>query len=131
MSPNPIRQVHEVFFRSWPITEARVDSCSWVQDHDYMGVDAGHYDVVISYEPAKSGSDLTGRMDQLQHGHIRCSGNRQVAPHHPGERIPIRYSSKHPSHFHLADTSPNYEKLETILVMTLFALIAGYLLLTF
>jgi hypothetical protein len=123
MSPNPIRQIHQIFTRGWSTADATVDSCSWIHDNDYTGVEAGHYDVAFSYRP--------GNVGELQHGHFCRSGTRQIAPYHAGEQIPIRYSPKDPCHFQLADVSPDYEKLETILVMALFALIAGYLLFTF
>ena len=129
MSPKPIRRVLRAFLRGWLETEATVESCSWVHDHDYTGVNAGHYDVAVSYPLADP--NRTTRTEHLHHGQFCRSGTRQIAPYHPGEQVSIRYNSKHPSHFHLADASPNYEKLETILVMTLFALIAGYLLFTF
>jgi hypothetical protein len=70
-------------------------------------------------------------MEKLHHGLFCHPGSRQIVPYHPGEQVPIRYNSKNPSHFHLTNASSNHEKLETILVMTLFALIAGYLLFTF
>jgi hypothetical protein len=128
MSPNPVRQFHQVFTRHWATTDATVDSCSWVHDHDYTGVDTGHYDVYFSYKLANADDRDP---DQLHHGHFCRSGSRQIVPYHPGERIPIRYSPKKPGNVCLVDASSGYEKLETILVMTLFALIAGYLLFTY
>jgi hypothetical protein len=120
MSPNPIRQIHQAFIRHWATAEATVESCSWFHDSDYMGVDAGHYDVAFSYKPPNS--------DQPVHGSFCYSGSRQIVPYHAGEKFPIRYSPKHPGHFYFAGAAPSYEKLEAILAMSLFALLAGYVL---
>ena len=132
MSPKPIRKFQQAFLRSWLEAEATVEACSWVHDHDYTGVNAGHYDVAISYPLADPDTvnAPVNPTEKLHRGQFCHSGSRQIAPYHPGEQIAIRYNSKNPSHFHLTNASPNYEKLETILVMTLFALIAGYLLFT-
>jgi Protein of unknown function (DUF3592) len=124
MSSNPIQQVRQVFTRHWATTDATIDSCSWVHDHDYTGVAAGHYDVFFSYRDKVN-------PDQLHHGRFCRNGSQRIAPYHPGERIPIRYSPKNPDRFYPVDATPGYEKIEAILVMTLFALIAGYLLFAF
>lgn len=115
MSANPIRQIHQALTRTWLTTEATVDSCAWASHSSFTG----HYDVTFSYRPVNS--------DPVS-GKFCCPGDRQIRPYHPGERIPIRYNPSHPKRFSLAEQEPRFEKLEAILVMALFALVAGFLL---
>jgi hypothetical protein len=100
--------------RSWPTTEATVDSCRWVRLHDHLGGIAGHYEVKFTYQAG----------GQVNHGEF-C--------HHysVGEQLAIQYDPKKPGRSHFSGSEPNYEKLEAILVMTVFALLAGYVLYTF
>jgi hypothetical protein len=48
-----------------------------------------------------------------------------------GEQLAIQYDPKKPGRYHFSGAESNYEKLEAILVMTVFALLAGYVLYTF
>jgi Protein of unknown function (DUF3592) len=108
---------------SWPSTEATVDSCEWVRDHDYLGGVAGHYDVKFSYR--------AGASERVNHGEFCHLGTQHIAPYFVGEQLSIQYDPKKPSRYHFSGATPNYEKLEAILVMTVFGLLAGYVLYTF
>lgn len=121
MVANPIRLFHEARLRRWPITGAQVDTCSWVEATDNLGSKTGHYDVTFRYEA----------QDGQHRGRFSCSGSPQVAPYQSGEKIPIQYNPKRPSSNIYSGADTGYEKIEAILVMTLFALIAGYVLYSF
>jgi hypothetical protein len=108
---------------SWPNTEATVDSCEWVRDHDYLGGVAGHYDVKFSYR--------AGASERVNHGEFCHLGTQHIAPYYVGEQLSIQYDPKKPARYHFSGATPNYEKLEAILVMTVFGLLAGYVLYTF
>ncbi len=43
----------------------------------------------------------------------------------------VQYDPKKPARYHFNGAESNYEKLEAILVMTVFALLAGYVLYAF
>ena len=108
--------------KSWPSTDATVDSCKWVRLHDHLGGIAGHYQVKLSY--------LAG--GQMNNGEFCHHGVQHIAPYSVGEHLTIQYDPKKPSKFHFSGAeSSNYEKLEAILVMTVFALLAGYMLYAF
>ena len=109
--------------RSWPTTDATVDSCEWVRYHDHLGGNAGHYQIRFTY---KAGD---GR--QVNQGEFCHQGVQHIAPYSVGERLSIQYDPKKPVRHHFSGATPNYEKLEAILVMTVFGLLAGYVLYTF
>ena len=109
--------------RSWPTTDGTVDSCDWVRDHDYLGGVAGHYDVKFTYR--------AGAQGEVKHGEFCHLGTQHIAPYSVGERLSIQYDPKKPGRHHFSGATPNYEKLEAILVMTVFGLLAGYVLYTF
>jgi hypothetical protein len=106
---------------SWPTADATVDSCQWVRLHDHLGGIAGHYQVKFSYLAA----------NQVNHGAFCHHGAQHIAPYAVGERLTIQYDPKKPARYHFSGADSNYEKLEAILVMTVFALLAGYMLYTF
>jgi len=106
--------------RSWPTTEATVDSCKWVRLHDHLGGIAGHYEIRFTYQAAKPG--------EANRGEFCHQGSPHIAPYSVGERLTIQYDPKKPARYHFSGASSNYEKLEAILVMTVFALLAGYML---
>jgi hypothetical protein len=109
--------------RSWSTTDATVESCEWVKSHDHAGEIAGHYQVKFSYRVGDSG--------QVNHGDFCHQGIRHITPYCTGEHLAIQYDPKKPSRYHFSGASSNYEKLEAILVMTVFALLAGYMLYAF
>jgi hypothetical protein len=109
--------------RSWPTTEATVDSCEWVRLHDHLGGIAGHYQVKFSYQAPNQG--------QVNHGDFCHHGTQHIAPYRVGERIDIQFDPRKPARYHFSGADSSYEKLEAILVMTVFALLAGYVLYTF
>ena|ERR1700760_1357183 len=109
--------------RSWSAADATVDSCEWVKAHDHFGEIAGHYQVKFSYHAGNDGS--------LQHGEFCHQGIRHIVPYSVGERISVQYDTRKPSRYHFSGAAGNYEKLEAILVMTVFALVAGYVLYAF
>ncbi len=123
MIANPIRQFREARIRKWTDTHATVESSVWVNDHDNLGNDAGHYDVSFMYKAA----------DSEHHGSFCYPGCPEVSPYRPGESLPILYNRQKPSRYRLpwSDTNSGYEKLEAILVMALFGLAAGYALTVF
>jgi hypothetical protein len=99
-----------------------VDSCEWVRLHDHLGGIAGHYQVKFSY--------LAG--DRVNHGEFCYHGAQHLVPYSAGERLTIQYDPKKPARYHFSGAhTSNYEKLEAILVMTVFALLAGYVLYAF
>ena len=106
--------------RSWAATEATVDSCKWVRYHDHLGGIAGHYQVNFTYQAGDAG--------QVNQGEFCHQGSQHIAPYAVGEKLTIEYDPKKPSRHHFSGAAPNYEKLEAILVMTVFALLAGYVL---
>jgi hypothetical protein len=108
---------------SWPSTDATVDSCEWLRYHDHLGGSAGHYQVKFTYQAGDSG--------QVNHGEFCHHGTQHIAPYSVGERLAIQFDPKKPSRYHFSGADANYEKLEAILVMTVFALLAGYVLYTF
>jgi len=108
---------------SWATTDATVDSCDWVRSNDHVGEIAGHYQVKFSYQTGESG--------QVNHGEFCHQGIRHIVPYAVGERLAIQYDPKKPSRYHFSGVTPNYEKLEAIVVMTVFALLAGYVLYAF
>lgn len=107
--------------KTWPTTDATIDSCEWVRLHDHLGGIAGHYQVKFSYEAG----------NQVNHGEFCHHGARHIAPYSVGERLAIQYDPKKPSRHHFNGAESNYEKLEAILIVTVFALLAGYMLYTF
>jgi len=107
--------------RTWPTTDGTVDSCEWVRLHDHLGGITGHYQIKFTYR--------TG--GQMHHGEFCHHGPPHIAPYTVGERLAIQYDPKKPSRYHFNGADSNYEKLEAILVMTVFALLAGYVLYTF
>lgn len=109
--------------RSWPTTDATVDSCEWVRLHDHLGGIGGHYQVNFTYRAGDQG--------QVNHGKFCHHGLQHIAPYCPGERLPVQYDPRKPARYHCSGAESNYEKLEAILVMTVFALLAGYMLYAF
>jgi hypothetical protein len=109
--------------RSWSTTDATVDSCEWVRSNDHAGEIAGHYQVKFTYRAGESG--------QVNHGEFCHQGIRHIAPYAAGERLAIQFDPRKPARCHFSGAAPNYEKLEAILVMTVFALLAGYVLYAF
>jgi hypothetical protein len=109
--------------RSWPTADATVDSCEWVKDHDHLGGDVGHYQVKFTYQAGDQG--------QANRGEFCHHGTQHIAPYYVGEHLAIQYDPKKPARYHFSGAASNYEKLEAILVMTVFALLAGYVLYTF
>ncbi len=107
---------------SWPTTNATVDSCEWVRYHDHLGGNAGHYQIKFTY--------LAGD-GQVNHGEFCHQGVEHIAPYGVGERLAIQYDPRKPARYHFSGAAPDYQKLEAILVMTVFALLAGYVLYTF
>jgi hypothetical protein len=108
---------------SWPTADATVESCEWVRDHDHLGGTAGHYEVKFAYR--------VGEQGQLNHGQFCHEGVQHISPYRVGEQLVIQYDPKKPARHHFSGAAPNYEKLEAILVMTVFALLAGYVLYAF
>jgi hypothetical protein len=123
MIANPFRQIHEARVRKWPETQATVDSCSWVPGHDNVGVESGHYDISFVYQ--------TGQAGEVHRGSFCYDGCREIAPYRSGEVFPIHYNPKRPGRYSLAGANSNYEKIEAIVATALFALLAGYVLMTF
>jgi len=109
--------------RSWPTTDATVVSCDWVKSHDHEGEIAGHYQIKFTYRPAVSG--------EACHGEFCHQGIRHILPYSVGERLVIQYDPAKPSRYHYSGAAANYEKLEAIVVVTAFALLAGYFLYAF
>ncbi|MGB8535023.1 MAG: DUF3592 domain-containing protein [Acidobacteriaceae bacterium] len=107
--------------RTWPTTYGTVDSCEWVRLHDHLGGIAGHYQIKFTYQMG----------GQIHHGEFCHHSTPHIAPYTVGERLAIQYDPKKPSRYHFSGAGSNYEKLEAILVMTVFALLAGYVLYTF
>ncbi len=108
---------------SWPTADATVDSCEWMRYHDHLGGAAGHYRVKFTYQAGDQG--------QVNHGEFCHQGSQHIAPYRVGERLAIQYDPRKPSRYYYSGAPANYEKLEAILVMTVFALLAGYVLYTF
>jgi hypothetical protein len=109
--------------RSWPTADATVDSCDWVRYHDHLGGTAGHYVVKFTYQGGDRG--------QVNHGEFCHQGTEHIAPYYVGERLAVQYDPNKPSRYHFSGAGSSYEKLEAILVMTVFGLLAGYVLYTF
>jgi hypothetical protein len=107
--------------RSSSTTNATVVSCEWVRSNDHVGEIAGHYQVKFTY--------LVG--GQVNHGEFCHQGIRHIAPYAVGELLAIDFDPRKPARYHFGGAAPNYEKLEAIVVMTVFALIAGYVLYAF
>jgi hypothetical protein len=108
--------------RTWPTTDGTVDSCEWVRLHDHLGGIVGHYQIKFTYRTDDR---------QIHHGEFCHHGTPHIAPYTVGECLAIQYDPKKPSRYHFSGAGSNYEKLEAILVMTVFALLAGYVLYTF
>ena len=105
--------------RSWLTTDATVDSCEWTKSH--AAEIGGHYQVKFSYQ--------AGESTEIKQGEFRHQGNRHIVPYFIGEHLAVQYDPKKPSRYHFSGADdPNYEKLEAILVATVFALLAGYFL---
>ncbi len=119
--PNFFRKLTHA--RSWPTTEGTVNSCQWIQFHDHVGGAAGHYQVKLSYR--------ANGQTEVHHGEFCHQGNKHIAPYSVGEHLDIQYDPQKPSRYHFEGAGSNYEKLEAILVMTGFALLAGYVLYAF
>jgi hypothetical protein len=83
-----------------------------------LGGIGGHYQIKFSYEAG-------GRRNQGEFCH---HGTQHIAPYTAGEHFDIQFDPKKPQRFHFDGAESNYEKLEAILVVTVFALIAGYFL---
>ena len=83
----------------------------------------GHYRVKFTYQ--------TGQQGQLNRGEFCHHGTQHIAPYHVGEHLSVQYDPKKPARFHFSGASSSYEKLEAILVMTVFGLLAGYVLYAF
>jgi hypothetical protein len=109
--------------RTCATTDATVDTCEWVGSNDHVGEIAGHYQVKFTYQVGESG--------QVKHGEFCHQGIRHIAPYAVGEHLSIQYDTRKPSRYHFSGVTPNYEKLEAIVVMTVFALLAGYVLYAF
>ena len=108
--------------RSWPITDATVNSCDWIGSQEHAGEIAGHYQVKFTYQTD------SGRNNEGEFCH---EGIRHIVPYSVGEHLKIQYDPKKPSRYHFSGAEDNYEKLEAILVVTAFALLAGYFLYAF
>jgi hypothetical protein len=106
--------------RSWANTNGAVDSCDWIPAGEHAGECAGHYQVKFHYQ--------AGPASDVSHGEFCHEGIRHIAPYAIGERLAIQYDPKRPSRYHFSGASANYEKLEAIVVVTVFALLAGYFL---
>ena len=109
--------------RSWLTADATVEACEWVRDHNHLGGTAGHYQVSFSYKASDAG--------ELNQGEFCHQGAQHIAPYRVGERLAVQYDPRRPARHRFSGASPNYEKLEAILVMTVFALLAGYVLYAF
>jgi hypothetical protein len=109
--------------QSWPTADAIVDSCEWLRRHDHLGGVVGHYQIKFTYR--------TGEDAQVNHGEFCHHGTQHIAPYHVGEHLGIQYDPKKPARYYFSGAPSNYEKLEAILVMTVFALLAGYVLYAF
>jgi hypothetical protein len=123
MVANPIREIFEARHRRWLATQGEVDSCIWEESEDNLGGRSGYYTVTFAYKDGSS--------DQAYHGHFTCSGCVRVKPYRTGERVSVLYNPKRPATYYCFGSDSGYEKVEAILVMVLFALIAGYLLYAF
>jgi Protein of unknown function (DUF3592) len=106
---------------SWPSTDATVDSCQWLRLHDHLGGIGGHYQIKFTYQAG----------GQTNHGEFCHHGTQHIAPYAPGEQLTIQYDPRKPKRYHFKGAEQNYEKLEAIVVVTVFALIAGYFLYAF
>jgi hypothetical protein len=104
--------------RSWPTTDATVDSCQWLRFHDHLGGVGGHYQIKFSYEAG----------GERNHGEFCYHGTPHIAPYAVGERLRIQYDPRKPRKYYFAGAEKSYEKLEAIVVAGVFALIAGYFL---
>ena len=104
--------------RSWPSTDATVDSCKWLRFHDHLGGIGGHYQVQFTYQVA----------GQSRYGEFCHHGTQHIAPYTVGEHFAVQYDPKKPQRYHFAGAESNHEKLEAILVVAAFALIASYFL---
>jgi hypothetical protein len=91
--------------------------------HDHLGGTSGHYQVKFTYQVGDHG--------QVNHGEFCHPGVQHIAPYRVGERLAVQYDPKRPARHHFSGAAPNYEKLEAIVVVTVFALLAGYVLYTF
>ena len=109
--------------RSWPTADATVDSSEWLRHHDHLGGVVGHYQIKFTYR--------TGADGHVSHGEFCHHGTQHIAPYYVGEHLEIQYDPKKPARYHFDGAPSNYEKLEAILVMTVFALLAGYVLYAF
>jgi Protein of unknown function (DUF3592) len=123
MTTNSIRAFQRVLTPGWQTVEATVNACRWVVSHDNFGEPTGHYDVSVAYRVPES--------DQPRCGTFCYEGSEQILPYRPGDKVTIEYNPRHTSRCRAAGSPPNYEKLEAILVMALFALLAGYVLMRF
>ena len=108
---------------SWKNAQATVDSCEWVKSHEHAGEISGHYQVKFTYPTGDSG--------ETNHGDFCHHGIRHIVPYSVGERLPIQFDPKKPSRYHYSGADANYEKLEAILAVMGFALLAGYFLYAF
>jgi hypothetical protein len=64
----------------------------------------------------------------MHHGSFCYEGCKDVAPYVKGDTLMLQYKPSNPDRFKLPGSDSSYEKIEAILVMALFALIAGYVL---
>jgi hypothetical protein len=109
--------------RSWPTTDAVVESCEWVRYHDHLGGNSGHYVVKFNYQ--------AGDRRETHAGEFCHQGTEHIAPYYAGEHLAMQYDPNRPSRYHFSGASSNYEKLEAIVVITGFALLAIYALYVF
>ena len=123
MVVNPFRRIHQARIGKWPLAHATVDSCSWIEERDNLGIVSGHYHVSFMYKSEGS--------VEPHRGCFSYPGCREVAPYSVGESLTIQYNPKKPGRYTFRGADSNYEKLEAILVMALFGLVAGYVLFTF
>jgi hypothetical protein len=109
--------------RSWPTTDAIVESCEWVRYHDHLGGNSGHYVIKFNYQ--------AGDRREMHAGEFCHQGTEHIAPYFAGEHLAMQYDPSRPSRYHFSGASSNYEKLEAILVISGFALLAVYALYVF
>ena len=109
--------------RTWPTADATVSACEWLKYHDHVGGSAGHYQVRFTYR--------AGDQSELHHGEFCHHGSPHISPYSVGEHLAIQYDARKPARHHFSGAASDYEKIEAIAVMTVFALLAGYVLYTF
>ncbi len=58
--------------RSWPTTDATVDSCQWLRLHDHLGGIAGHYQIKFTYQAG----------GHVNHGEFCHHGAQHITPYY-------------------------------------------------